>query len=73
MKYQTFVYEMERKNWEVIKVLFKSAILDNPTDAMEAVNNFVLPQTDWLMTMKTQENGKILEEQSIDSSMVKFD
>ena len=75
--YQTMIYKViyldSEFGWDYNgEILFESKIYDNPGDAMQELN-FAEPSfPNWFETMRTIKDGKIIEEQIIDSSVHKI-
>ncbi len=77
LSYKTFLYRARKLNatnsWDFDIILFRSPVFDNPTDAMMAFNNNPITEENWIGTLQVIEDGKILEEEIFDSSVLKED
>lgn len=72
--YQTFLYKAKKINdtfgWDYDVILFQSPVFNNPTDAMMAFNNNPITEENWIATIQEIEQGKVIDEEIFDSSVL---
>jgi hypothetical protein len=73
--YQTYLYRARLLNkkfgWDYDVILFASPIFDNATDAMMAFNNNPISVKNWIGTIQEFQDGKLIDEEIFDSTVLK--
>lgn len=72
--YQTVIYRAiyvgANIEWEAGEPVFESAITTDPSRAVQEMDFYEPIVPNWFLTMKSFENGKLVEEEWFDCSMV---
>ncbi|HKO79839.1 MAG TPA: hypothetical protein VJU78_05560 [Chitinophagaceae bacterium] len=77
LTYQTSLYKAILINfdfgWDAADEIFVSNLYECPTDAMQELNFMEPAHNNWFATMRTINDGVIIEEEWFDSSVIEFD